>query len=236
MILTVALAMTLGLQETGPLLSLSDSNAAIWEGPFNTGTFFPEQPGEPDLTARYFGDDYHWPVWAVAGRFICPTPDGMEHPNACAPDQRDWVIRQAAAPQVENSTRPRHNGSSLSRRVQEGLQADADVNAVARDAGLIWREARLSTCPVAQEAFDALRNVSWVPTDHPFVNSSDELTLVLHADTIEVSLNTYLQKAQFTGWLAEGNPANRFNAFIAALEPCWSTPPVPAPWAEADAD
>ncbi len=236
MLTTVGLILAFAFQQAEPPISLSEASEIVWDGPFNTNAFFPEWSGEPDLTARYMGDEYGWPVWALAARIACPTQNGLEHPNACPAEDRDWIIRQAAAPQLEGNQRPRYNGSSFAGRVREGLQANSDVNTVAREAGLIWREARLSGCPVAQEAFDAFRNVSWIPTDHPLVDTRDELTLPLHADTIELTLQTYLQETRFTGWLAEGNPANRFNAFVVALQSCWTTPAVPAPWADTDAD
>lgn len=236
MLLTVLLTLALELQEASPEISSSQAHAAIWHGPFSANSFFPEHFVGPDLTARYIGDDYGWPVWAVAAKLACPNPETLDRSSACEPEERDWVIRQAAAPEIQEGARPRRNGFAFSQQMQVGLQANSDVNTVARDAGLIWREARMSACPVAQEAFDAFRNVSWLPTNHPLVYTSDELNLVLHADKIQLTLQTYLQETTFTGWLAEGNPADRFNAFVVALEPCWTTPSVPAPWEETDAD
>lgn len=192
---------------------------------FDPVRFFDQPPNA--LMLRYRGDDRGWPVWSIAVRRMCIFQ------GAGKPCRQSSIARMVRAPALEGEGgRPRRRGSALIGDVQARVKAGADIPAAIAAAEPEWREADVLACPAALAVLDRVDAVRWV---YPAAIGSFDAQgvmppIMLHADTIEVTIPTYLAYARYSGAIVKETPAGWANEFALALEPCWKDATVAAPW------
>lgn len=190
---------------------------------FDPKKLFDDRAGGSDIvTIAYTGDDFAWPVFSIAiGRGCLHTEKKGPH---CASRR---VARMVRAPAPPNLLRPRQRGSHLMQRV---LRSDGPVRAALDGAGLEWVEADLNSCPGATERWTDGNAIKWVPPE-VFTSGRDELRgIVMHADNVEVAFHHFARQSRYSGYVAEGSPAQWAVDLAEALERCWLPLTAVAPW------
>ncbi|KQY89864.1 hypothetical protein [Brevundimonas sp. Root1423] len=197
---------------------------------FDPGTFFPSPHIKDHAVVRiaYTGDDYAWPVYAIAVAEGCVDGENIPRDH-CASRLRARMVR---APAVDAPSSPRHRGSRLiARLMEDGSTSPAQIQASLQGMGVEWVEADLRDCPGAVQALARSADATWVPEAIANPRPGDELSgMVLHADIVQVEFKQYARLASYQGWIAEGSPAAWAVEFASALEPCWRPASVQAPW------
>jgi hypothetical protein len=197
---------------------------------FDPGKFFPSQYIKDHAVVRivYTGDDYAWPVYAVALAEGCVDGENNQR-DQCASRVRARMVR---APEPPEASRPRQRGARLVARLMEsGSVSLPQVQASLQQMGVEWVEADLRDCPGAMQALARSAEAIWVPDAIANPHPGDEMSgLVLHADIVQVEFQQYARLAHYRGWIAEGSPAEWAVEFVSALEPCWRPAMAPAPW------
>ncbi|PVM91530.1 hypothetical protein [Caulobacter endophyticus] len=209
--------------------SVADVREAVGRIAFDPARFFPSPYVSDRSIVRitYTGDDYGWPVYAIAIAAGCVDGETVSK-DQCAARLRARMVR---APAPEGMTRPRQRGVRLvSQLVERKATSPDQIRAALGQIGPEWVEADLQTCPGATEALKKSAEAAWVPDAVADPKPSAELSLVLHADIVKVEIQDQRRLTTYRGWLAEKSPAVWADGLATALDPCWRPASVPAPW------
>jgi hypothetical protein len=233
--LAVALAITVSGQAAhaqapaDPRASVADVREAVGRIAFDPARYFPSAYVSDRSIVRitYTGDDYGWPVYAIAIAEGCVEGETVPR-DQCASRLRARMVR---APAPDGMTRPRQRGVRLvNQLVERKATSSEQIRAALDQIGPEWVEADLRTCPGATEALSKAGEAAWAPEAVVNPKPTDELSLVLHADIVRVELQQYARLTTYRGWLAEKSPAVWADGLAAVLEPCWRRADAPAPW------
>jgi hypothetical protein len=233
-ILAMAVLAVLGVapaaqaQQTQP--SVFDIRPMVIAVAFDPTTYFPSIHAGDRSVVRivYTGDDYGWPVYAIAVAEGCVDQEDRNS-DACATRLRARMVRSPAPADIQ---RPRQRGLHLlGLLVETGATDPASIRATLSDVGTEWLEADLRTCPGAVDALRRLTEAGWPPP--PLIDQTVEAYvsgLVMHADFVRVEVQHFARRTTYHGWIADGSPAAWAVAFAGGLEPCWRPASGPAPW------
>jgi hypothetical protein len=195
---------------------------------FDPTRFFPER-SEPTMSVRYFGDDYGYPVYAIAVRRGCTDADQGEARRTCG---ERLIARMVRSPFEGAPPRPRARGQRLFGMIARSQpQNDNALLRTLDDAGLEWLEADIRACPTATAHLATGRDLKF--------SSAADLTgqpveIVLHADKITLEIGDYLMRSRYEGWAKPGSPGAWAAEFAASLEACWKPSTASVPWRSAD--
>jgi hypothetical protein len=191
---------------------------------FDPVRFFPKLP-EPAMSIRYLGDDYGYPVYAIAVRRGCTDADQGEARRTCG---ERLTARMVRSPFKGKPPRPRARGQQLFATIAQARPQNDDALLQALDnAGLVWLEADVRKCPAAMAHLATGQDLKFSPaTDQ----TRQPTEIVLHADKVSFEVSDYLMRSRYEGWLKPGSPAAWANDFAASLETCWKPSTAPVPW------
>ncbi|WP_315764122.1 hypothetical protein [Sphingomonas sp. Y38-1Y] len=177
---------------------------------------------------QYLGDDYAFPVYAIAIQRDCV---GKRGPN-CQPT---LIARMVRAPNAKTVERPRWAGAAIVGRVKQAGAKTADQVALVLDElELDWLEADLSSCPGAMAVVPDAERAEWVPPAVTRPKAIRPIEMFLHFDKVTVSFaGDYTRKTTFSGRIADHLPSGWAIRLAAALEPCWRPATEPPPWRRA---
>jgi hypothetical protein len=196
---------------------------------FDPTKFFREEHiGDPSIISiAYTGDDYAWPVYSIAIAEGClerETPS-----RECGSRLTARMVRSPAPP---NMTRPRQRGSHLVHQlVERGATSSSSVASNLGSLGVEWMEADLRACPGIRSMLARSAQLAWVPAEISNPGPREEISLVLHADIVQVVFDQYARRATYSGFISEGSPAAWAVELSEALEPCWRPARIAPPWA-----
>jgi hypothetical protein len=191
---------------------------------FDPARFFPERP-EPAMSVRYLGDDYGFPVYAIAFRRGCIDADQGEARRTCG-DR--LVARMVRAPFEGEPPRPRARGQRLFAMIAPSKpQNDDALLRLLDNSGLEWLEADVRKCPTAMAHLGTGRDLKFSPA---MDQTGQPAELVLHADTVSFEIGDYLTRSRYEGWLKPGSPGAWANDLAASLETCWKPSMSLVPW------
>jgi len=189
---------------------------------FDPARFFPER-AQAALSIRYLGDDYGFPVYAIAVRKGCTDADEGVARQTCG---GRLTARMVRSPYKGDPVRPRARGRLLMTSLGQPRN-DEDLTRALDAAGLEWLEADVRECPSAMAHLATVRELKFSPSidlaDQPF-------EFVLHADKISFEVGDYLMRSRYDGWLKPGSPAEWANEFAASLDACWKPSAALVPW------
>lgn len=214
--------------QAGAIDRLIQTRERIRSLAFDPKTFFANQSNQPPaVTISYSGDDLSWPVYAIAVEVGCiqdePARRGCSGPTA-------RIVRASAA---EEGARIRQRGSRLALRVYErGAFTDERIKAELEREGIEWLQADLKSCPTAAIVMARAAAIQWTPRSivDQALGKPGDLSLMLHADTVQITFSRYLQTATYNGYIANASPAAWAVEFAESLEPCWRPATAKAPW------
>lgn len=224
--------------ETSPTLeALSGAKQVLWETVFDPSVYaegLHERP-QTRIEMRYHGDDYDYPVAALALTYA-REPDcvaalrqaAVRPPDACPFGWRAHVVR---APEPESNQypglRPRWRGSALEARLAAQpalMEAGAETIIAALDIEhLILEEAG---CLEAQPDLAGLVTVSPVQKSYselfdPAVEFKGLGGLYLHADTVSVRVESYAGVLEASGVPEAGRVTGWARDLLLAFDPCF---------------
>lgn len=219
--LFLGLAAPLAAQDAPPSYDFREPIRAL---AFDPDRFFPDQP-EPAMSIRYLGDDYGFPVYAIAVRRGCTHEDQGEARRMCG---ERLTARMVRSPSVDNSTRLRARGQRLFATIaQMQPRNDDDLVGFLDKTGLEWLEADVRKCPAALAHLATGRDLKFSPS----LDQADQLAeIVLHADKVTFEIGDYLTRSRYVGWLKPESPGRWAHEFAASLETCWKPSSAPVPW------
>ena len=191
---------------------------------FDPARFFPER-SEPAMSIRYMGDDYGYPVYAIAVRKGCTDADQGEARRICG---GRLIARMVRSPYEGEPPRPRARGQRLFATIERSQpQSDEPLLRALDGAALEWLEADIRNCPSAMTHLATSRDLKFLPA----IGLTDEpIQVVLHADKISFEVGDYLTRSRYEGWLKPGSPGAWANDFAASLERCWKPSTASVPW------
>lgn len=213
--------------------SVFDVRPMVIDVAFDPTAYFPSTYARDRSVVRivYTGDDYGWPVYAIAVAEGCVDQEDRNN-DACATRLRARMVRSPAPADIQ---RPRQRGLHLlGLLVETGATNPISIRAALSDVGTEWLEADLRTCPGAVDGLRRLTEAGWPPPppiDQTLVAYVSGLAM--HADLVRVEVQHYARRTTYEGWIADGSPAAWAVAFAEGLEPCWRPAPGPAPWTTA---
>ena len=219
--LALAVIVPSAAQGAGPAYNFQDRTRAL---AFDPSRFFPER-SEPAMSIRYLGDDYGYPVYAIAVRKGCTQADQGEARRTCGGRLTARMIR---SPYKGKLPRPRARGQRLFGMIaQANPQTDEALLRLLDNTGLEWLEADIRKCPAAMTHLATGRDLKF---SSPIDQSGSWDDIVLHADTISFGMGDYLTRSRYEGWLKSGSPAAWANEFADSLETCWKPSTATVPW------
>jgi hypothetical protein len=190
---------------------------------FDPGRFFPER-SQSVMSVRYLGDDYAYPVYAIAVRKGCTREDQGTARQTCGERLTARMVRstfQGIPP------RPRARGQRLFGAIaREQPKSDEALLRLLDKGELEWLEADVLQCPPAMAHLATSRDLQFSPV----IDQSEPSEIVLHADRITFEVSDYLVKSRYEGWLKPGSPGAWAYAFAASLEACWKPSTAIVPW------
>ena len=191
---------------------------------FDPARFFPER-SEPAMAVRYLGDDYGFPVYAIAVRRGCTDADLGEARRTCG-DR--LIARMVRSPYEGKPPRARARGQRLFAMIAKSPPQSDDALLRSLDkAGLEWLEADIRKCPIAMAHLATGQD----PRFSSVLNQTRQMPeIVLHADKISFEIGEYLMRSRYEGWLKPGSPGAWENDFAASLESCWKPSTALVPW------
>lgn len=214
----------------GQTASVSETRATVREMAFDPALYFPSRyvADRAMIKITYTGDDYGWPVYAIAVAEGCVDREDVQQDN-CTSRLRARMVR---APAPVDLTRPRQRGAYLiGEIVAKGAVTADQIRTALTEISPEWVEADLRTCPGAMDVLKRSSEAVWVPEAVAEPDSdAGYVEIILHADIIEVELRQYARRASYRGWIAEDSPAAWAESLAAVLEPCWGPASVAAPW------
>lgn len=219
--LVLCLGMPAAARDARPPYDFRERTRAL---AFDPSRFFPERP-EPAISVRYLGDDYGYPVYALAVRKGCTPADQGEARRTCG---EQLTARMVRSPFEGKPPRPRARGQRLFATLgQSQPRSDGALSQALDAARLEWLEADIRKCPAAMAHLATGRNLGFSPAIEPTGQLGE---IVLHADKIDFEVGDYLMRSRYEGWLKPGSPGAWANEFAASLETCWKPATAPAPW------
>lgn len=190
---------------------------------FDPGRFFPER-SEPEMSVRYLGDDYAYPVYTIAVRKGCTLDDQGETRRTCGERLTARMVRSSLQ---GTPSRPRARGQRLFGAIAEASpQSDEALLQLLDRAELEWLEADIRQCSTAMAHLATGRDLQF----SPIIDQAEPAEIVLHADKITFEVSDYLVKSRYEGWLKPGSPGVWANDFAASLETCWKPSTAMVPW------
>lgn len=223
----IAAALVLGLtapstaQDTRPSYDFRERTRAL---AFDPARFFPER-SEPAMSVRYLGDDYGYPVYAIAVRKGCTDADRGEARRTCG---ERLMARMVRSPYKGEPPRPRARGQRLFATIGQSKPQNDDALLRSLDkTGLEWLEADVRECPTAMAHLATGRNLRFSPAIDPTGQAGE---IVLHADKVTFEIGDYLMRSRYEGWLKPGSPGAWADDFAASLETCWKPSAALVPW------
>lgn len=186
----------------------------------------------PLLTIRYLGDDYDYPVYAIALYKGCHDADA-EGDRSCRDRLQARMIR---APYDGEPERPRWRGTRLLEELRNrGVSSRKELFAALDDGAVEWLEADLAACPAALQQARATGDLRWF--GEPLVpGASDNIAIVLHFDTVDVRFRpNYFTDFRYQGHVDADLPSGWADAFATSLENCWKPATATRPWRRAPA-
>jgi hypothetical protein len=192
-----------------------------------TKYFRSEYVGDPSIIRiTYTGDDYAWPVYSIAISEGCLEEEARS--QNCRARLTARMVRSPAPP---NMSRPRQRGSHLVQGlVKRGAISRSSIRSNLRALGVEWLEADLRACPSVSSLLARSADLAWVPEEVSNPGARDEISIVLHADNVQVVFDQYARRATYDGYVSEGSPAAWAVELANALEPCWRPARVRPPW------
>ncbi|MFY8196835.1 MAG: hypothetical protein ACOVKV_17335 [Novosphingobium sp.] len=184
----------------------------------------------PILTIRYLGDDYDFPVYAIALYKGCHDVDA-EGDRSCLDRLQARMIR---APYDGEPERPRWRGTRLLEDLRtRGVSSRKELLKALDDGAVEWLEADLATCPAALNNARSTDELRWF--GEPLVQEpSDEMAIIMHFDTIDVRFRpNYFTDFRYQGHVGDGLPSGWADAFAKSLESCWKPATAIRPWRRA---
>ncbi len=219
-----------GQDAQGQAASVSETRAAVRAMAFDPARYFPSREGADRsmIKITYTGDDYGWPVYAIAVAEGRVDQEDVQQGD-CASQLRARMVR---APAPANLTRPRQRGQYLvGEIVGEGAASSEEIRIALTKINPEWVEADLRACPGAMDTLKRSSEAVWVPEAIAEPDSdAGYVEVIFHADIIEVELQQYARRASYRGWIAKDSPAAWAESLAAALEPCWRPARAAAPW------
>lgn len=202
---------------------------------FDPTRFFTTAQGRDgsDVRILYTGDDYGWPIHAIAIAAGCQGDEGLS-PEACATRLTARMVRAPAPPGMD---RPRQRGTYLlGQLAQRNATTPPRIAAALSEVGTEWLEADLRTCEAALTVLRRADEADWTPNS--FINLDRPPTavdylagLTMHADMVQVEFQQHSRRSTYRGEVAEGTPAGWADTLATAIEPCWRPASAPPPWA-----
>ncbi|UYV15175.1 hypothetical protein [Porphyrobacter sp. ULC335] len=184
----------------------------------------------PILTIRYLGDDYDFPVYAIALYKGCHDADA-EGDRSCRDRLQARMIR---APYDGEPERPRWRGTRLLEDLHtRGVSSRKELLKALDDGAVEWLEADLATCPAALNHARSTDELRWF--GEPLIQEpSDEIAIIMHFDTIDVRFRpNYFTDFRYQGHVGDGLPSGWADAFAKSLESCWKPATATRPWRRA---
>lgn len=219
-LLTAAIAQA----QTGPQEDYDTLKRRVTDVAFDPDNFFGKDGRYFRIaTIRYRGDDWAFPVYAIAISNGCV----VERKSGCEARRIARMVRGTMASPPE---RPRWRGSALIGRLRKLGPLDGSALADALDANVDWLEADLDSCPGSRAALSSAGDARWISPELLASKPSDDIALVLHADTIRVEFAGYLRSAIYDSYIVAGTPTAWADAFARTIEPCWKPSGAPRPW------
>lgn len=218
----------LALLLAGPLQEVPAPNAFEIGKRVSALAFDPSRFFENDrnlVRITYRGDDYGWPVYAIAVRKGC----GKDRTPGCAQQIHARMVRPVWAGGKADPERPRWRGLALVQSLRDRGLTTPEQMVPTLDTSLEWLEVELSRCEGALAALAQADRIQWVRSG-TFSPGEDEPELVLHADTVRVEISDYLRNTVYEGYSAQGTPAAWAITFARTIEPCWRPSDAPRPW------
>lgn len=222
----IALALT-ALAPTQAMPIETDPQETIIRLAFDPARLF-DRAGHPLVGIQYLGDDYGYPVYAIALAHGCTGKRG--------PDCRPTLIaRMVRAPNASKVERPRWAGAAVVNRVkQAGATTPEEIASALDRLDLEWREVDLSACPAAMAVLPDAAKAEWMPPAMANPLQRQPLEMFLHFDTVSVTLSgDYTRKTNYSGRIADHLPSGWAVRLAAALEPCWRPATAAPPWRRA---
>lgn len=191
---------------------------------FDPGRFFAGR-FEPMIAIRYMGDDYDYPVYALALQAGCNPAEQPEQRLDCG---RRLIARMVRSPYDGTPPRPRARGQRLFGTLTTARPDSDDALRRALDAAALeWVEADVRQCAPAMAHLATLRDVRFtlpIDLDKPLFE------MVLHADKVRIDTGDYLTRSHYEGWAKPGTAGAWADAFAKSLEGCWKPASAPVPW------
>lgn len=185
--------------------------------------FGEEQYGRNDIRIVYSGDEFGWPIYAIAVRRGCVP---RNHGRRC---KAGFRMRMARAPAPADMTRPRDRAIPIWRKFTEGSsRTPQQVAAILNDAGVEWLETDSVNCPGVAPLLERTSALTWVPAQ-PSPGQRPAAPL-MHYDVVEVSFSAYSRRATYVGAIVEGAPSEWAARLASAAERCWRPAASAAPW------
>lgn len=217
-------------EDDQPLLSMEEvkrTTSVVRSAAFDPASFFPTS-GRALSTVRieYRGDDYDWPVYAIAVARACVG-------EAARPCATRPLARMTRAPAVPDSDRLRHRGAALVVALaRQGVDTPEEARSALPSQGVEWLEADLDACPSAKAVLNRVGSIRWTARAAVDQALSDDpsFDLVLHADTVRVEFEQFREISVYDGWLKERSPGAWARSLYEALEPCWGPATITPPW------
>ena len=195
---------------------------------FDPERFFPETH-RLWMSIVYTGDDYGYPVYAIAIRRGCTGDDTGEARRTCG---YRHIARMVRAPSDFPDERPRVRGQMLFHSLAQGdIADDAALASALSDYGLEWLEADVRACDPAMAMLRNEAEVSFLT--YPIMDDPGDppSPIVIHADKVAFTFRPdHLTQTRYDGWLARGSAGEWANRFAQSLESCWQPAVAPVPW------
>lgn len=219
--LVVVVIAPLAAQDASPAYDVQDRTRAL---SFDPSRFFPER-AESAMSIRYMGDDYGYPVYAIAVRKGCTDADQGEARRTCG---ARLIARMIRSPYEGKPPRPRMRGQRLFNVIAHVKpQSEDALLRLLDDIGLEWLEADIRRCPTAMKHLATVRDLKFSSA----IDTSGNLDeIVLHADMVTFEISDYPMRSRYEGWPKPGSPAAWANEFAASLETCWKPSTATVPW------
>jgi len=230
-LLSVTLALLAALPTQAESRRGFDLHQTVLAEAFDPERFFDgKYIDDPILTVRYLGDDYDYPVYALALYKGCHDADA-EGDRSC----RDRLqVRMVRAPYDGEPERPRWRGTRLLEELStRGVSSRKELLAALDDGAVEWLEADLAACPAAMAHARTTDNLRWFGV--PLIEEpSDSIAIVLHADTVDVRFRpNYFTDVRYEGIVDDAFPSGWAEEFTKSLESCWKPSTAPRPWRRA---
>lgn len=212
-------------------MSVDAIRSATRQLAFDPGRFFPDRHTDPLIAIRYTGDDYGYPVYALAVDRGCTKKDkSAEARKTCFSRLTARMVRAPGIGPAEGEGRSRRRaGAKIFGQLQNLAPRDeAQLRGGIDSLGLEWLEADLNACPAAMAHLETAGDIGFFDT--PVVPKDNSISIVLHADKIDFAYGGYLTRSRYEGYLAKGSPGAWAHQLAVSLGDCWKPAAATAPW------